>query len=55
VGRWFRGEEVRMQGVDGPQELKQPEKEPEYGENRYIFMFIFCMEGKGTVTLEYKD
>ena len=30
-----------MQGVDGPQEFKKPEKEPEYGENRYIFYVHF--------------
>ena len=30
-----------MQGVDGPQEFKKPEKEPEYGENRYILYVHF--------------
>ena len=30
-----------MHGVDGPQEFKKPEEEPEYEENRYIFYLHF--------------
>ena len=35
-----------MHGVDGPQEFKKPEEEPEYEEYRYILSSFSACKGK---------